>query len=98
LIPALATCVISVTSLQITPSGALLAATSGALTSGLGYAVWYYALRGHTAMSAAVSQLAVPVLAAAAGATLLGESLSPRLVIAALLTLGGIALATVAAR
>jgi drug/metabolite transporter (DMT)-like permease len=73
--------------------GALLALASGTLASGLGYAVWYGALRGLTATRAAVVQLSVPPLAAAGGALVLGEHLSSRLLVASLLILGGIALA-----
>lgn len=83
---------------SITARGALLAAASGALTSGLGYAVWYRALRGHSATSAAVVQLAVPVLAAAGGVALLDERLTPRLLGAGALTLAGVALAVLARR
>lgn len=73
--------------------GVGLALTSGTLASGLGYALWYRALRGHTATTAAISQLAVPVLAAAGGALLLGERPSLRLLLAGGLVLGGVALA-----
>ena len=73
-------------------AGAWLAITSGALASGLGYAVWYTALRGLTATRAAVLQLAVPALAAAGGVLLLGEPLSPTLLWASLAVLGGVAL------
>jgi len=73
--------------------GALLAATSGALTSGLGYVVWYRALRHHSRTSAAVVQLSVPVLAALGGVVLLGEAVTARLVCASALTLGGVAAA-----
>lgn len=82
----------------VTARGALLAVASGALTSGLGYAVWYRALRGHSATSAAVVQLAVPVLAAAGGVALLGEEPTPRLAGAGGLTLAGVALAVLARR
>lgn len=75
--------------------GVLLAVASGALTSGLGYVLWYRTLRGHTATSAAVVQLAVPVLAALGGVLLLDEALTPRLLGAGALTLGGVALALV---
>ena len=81
--------------LDASPRGALLAAASGALTSGLGYVAWYAALRHHTATSAAVVQLAVPVLAALGGVALLGERPTARLFAAAVLTLGGVALAVV---
>jgi len=76
--------------------GVLLAIVSGAITSGLGYVLWYAALRGHGRTSAALVQLAVPVLAAGAGVLLLDEKLTPRLMLAAALTLGGIALAITA--
>ena len=75
-----------------TPSGWLLAALSGALASGLGYAVWYAALRGLTATQAAVAQLSVPPLAALGAVLFLGESLSPRLLLSGAAILGGIAL------
>lgn len=74
------------------PSGIALAVASGALTSGVGYVVWYAALKGLTAMRAATVQLAVPPIAAAGGAWLLAESLSGRLLIASTAILGGIAL------
>jgi drug/metabolite transporter (DMT)-like permease len=76
--------------------GVALALTSGALTSGLGYVIWYAALRGHSATSAAVVQLLVPLLAAIAGVLLLDEVASARLWSAAALTLGGVALAVIA--
>lgn len=75
------------------PRGVLLAVASGALASGLGYVAWYAALRGLTAMRAAIVQLAVPVLAAAAGVVLLAESVTLRLVLSSVMVLGGIALA-----
>lgn len=72
--------------------GVLYAIASGALTSGVGYAIWYSALRGLKAASAAVVQLSVPVLAAVGGIVLLGEAPSLRLLIASIAVLGGIAL------
>jgi drug/metabolite transporter (DMT)-like permease len=78
-----------------TPLGLVLAAVSGAVTSGLGYAVWYAALRGLTPLRAAVLQLAVPVLAAAGGIAFLGERMTLRLAGAGGIVLGGIALAVV---
>ncbi|WP_349617744.1 EamA family transporter [Azotobacter salinestris] len=80
------------------PLGLVYALLSGALTSGLGYAVWYSALRGLGALQAATVQLSVPILAALAGALLLGEALSLRLSLAALAVLGGIALVLSAER
>ena len=73
--------------------GALLAILSGAVTSGLGYVAWYAALPGLGAMRAATAQLAVPAIAALGGAILLGEPLTARVVSAAALVLGGVALA-----
>jgi len=73
-------------------AGALLAVASGALTSGIGYAIWYTALPGLKAASAATVQLSVPPLAALGGVVLLGEPLTLRLVAASIAILGGIAL------
>lgn len=78
--------------LSITPRGAALAAVSGGLTSGVGYAIWYAALRGLTATRAALVQLAVPVLAAAGGVVFVSEAITARLVLAGTLILGSIAL------
>ena len=84
--------------LSVTTEGALLAVTSGAVTSGLGYVVWYAALRGHSATSAAVVQLSVPVLAALGGVAFLSEEATPRLFAAGALTLGGVLVAVLARR
>lgn len=78
--------------LRWSEEGLALAFLSGALTSGVGYALWYGALRGLGAFQAASVQLSVPVLAALAGAALLAEPLTPRLVLASVVVLGGIAL------
>lgn len=72
--------------------GVLLAVASGALTSGLGYAVWYAALRGLKATSAATVQLSVPVITAFGGVMLLSEEITLRLVLASAATLGGVAI------
>jgi drug/metabolite transporter (DMT)-like permease len=82
-------------SLHVSARGALWAVLSGVLASGVGYVIWYAALRGHTATSAAIVQLAVPLLAATGGVLLLDEQVTPRLLIAAALILGGVALAQV---
>jgi drug/metabolite transporter (DMT)-like permease len=79
--------------LRLEPRGVLLAAVAGAITSGLGYAVWYAALSGLSATRAALVQLTVPVLAAGGGVLLLGERVTPRLAAAAALILGGVWLA-----
>jgi drug/metabolite transporter (DMT)-like permease len=79
-------------SLHLSVEGAVLAVISGALTSGVGYVVWYTALRGLTATRASVVQLAVPVLAAAGGVLFLSEEISVRLIVATVAILGGIGL------
>ncbi len=73
-------------------TGFAYALASGALTSGLGYAIWYRALPGLKATEAAIVQLSVPVIAALGGIILLGESLSLRLILASIAILSGIAL------
>ena len=80
---------------RVTATGLALAIASGAITSGLGYAIWYAALRGLSAMRAAIVQLSVPPLAAALAVLTLGEGVSLRLVLASVLILGGIALALI---
>lgn len=72
--------------------GIVLAIVSGALTSGVGYALWYAALRDLTAMRAATVQLSVPPLAALGAVPWLGEALTLRLVLSSVAILGGIAL------
>ena len=72
--------------------GVAYAIASGALTSGVGYAIWYAALRGLAATSAATVQLSVPVIAALGGVILLGEPITLRLLGASVAILGGIAL------
>ena len=73
-------------------SGIVYAAISGAITSGLGYVIWYSALSGLKASSAATVQLSVPVLAATGGILLLGEPITLRYALASIAVLGGIAL------
>lgn len=72
--------------------GFALALASGAIASGLGYAIWYTALRGLSATGAAVSQLCVPPLAAAGGVLLLGEPVTFNLIVASVAVLGGVAM------
>lgn len=73
-------------------AGFWYAVSSGALASGIGYAIWYSALPALKATSAATVQLSVPVIAALGGIVFLGESLTLRLVLASAAILGGIAL------
>ncbi len=72
--------------------GLVYAIVSGAVTSGLGYVVWYAVLPALRATSAATVQLSVPVLAALGGVLFVGEAVTLRLALASVLTLGGIAL------
>jgi drug/metabolite transporter (DMT)-like permease len=72
--------------------GVAYAVAGGALTSGLGYAIWYTALRGLSATQAATVQLTVPVLAAAGAVLVLGEAVTWRLAVTSAIVLGGVAL------
>lgn len=73
-------------------AGVWYALASGALASGVGYAIWYTALPALKATSAATVQLSVPVLAAVGGTVFLDESLTLRLVLSSVAVLGGISL------
>ncbi|MEN8247064.1 MAG: DMT family transporter [Thermodesulfobacteriota bacterium] len=79
-------------SLQLSLGGILLAALSGGLTSGIGYVVWYAALRHLSATRAAMLQLLVPIIAAAGGVLLLSEQVTLRLVLSGILIIGGVSL------
>ncbi|HLQ66142.1 MAG TPA: DMT family transporter [Candidatus Limnocylindrales bacterium] len=78
---------------HVSGRGALLAACSGIVASGLGYAAWFAALRKLKALQAAALQLTVPVIAAAGGILLLSERASVRLLVSTALILGGVGLA-----
>ena len=82
--------------LHAEPRGILLAILSGSLASGIGYVIWYTALRGLSSTRAATVQLSVPVLAAFGGVIFLAEVVTLRLVIASILILGGVALTVIA--
>nr|WP_299706106.1 DMT family transporter [uncultured Tateyamaria sp.] len=86
------------TGLHAAPSGIALAILSGAVTSGLGYALWYSVLPRLQGQTAAVVQLSVPIIAIAGGAFLLGEALSLTLALSAALVIGGIATAITASK
>jgi drug/metabolite transporter (DMT)-like permease len=75
-----------------TTRGLALAVASGAIASGLGYVLWYAAVRRLTALRAAAVQLSVPVIAAFGGIVLLEEAFTGRLALASVAVLGGIAL------
>jgi len=87
--------VIFLRSAHVDLAGVSYATLSGAIASGLGYVIWYSALPGLKAASAATVQLSVPVLAATGGILLLGESITLRYVLASFAVLGGIALVVV---
>jgi drug/metabolite transporter (DMT)-like permease len=78
--------------LHADPSGVLLAVVSGAVTSGIGYVVWYAALAHLSSLRAAAVQLSVPLIAAFGGVAFLAEAFTARLAVAAIAILGGIAL------
>jgi drug/metabolite transporter (DMT)-like permease len=78
--------------------GVFYAVLSGAITSGLGYALWYAALPSLKSTQAAIIQLSVPAIAALGGALLLAEPITARLLIASAAILGGIAITTAAKR
>ena len=73
--------------------GAALALVSGAVTSGLGYALWYRALKALTSVQGALVQLSAPAIAAAGGIAFLAEPLTLRIFLCSAAILGGIALA-----
>lgn len=75
---------------ELTHRGIALAVLSGAVTSGLGYVIWYAALNYLTPMRAAIVQLSVPAIAAVGGIFLLNEPVSIRLATSTALVLGGI--------
>ena len=76
---------------MIETRGILLAVLSGAVTSGLGYALWYSILPYLASSVAAVAQLTVPIIATVGGLLFLGESVGLAFVVASLLVLGGVA-------
>ena len=89
---------IGLRSASLDAAGLGYAVASGAIASGLGYAIWYSALPALSSTSAAVVQLSVPVIAALGGYLFLGEAITPRLVLASIAILGGIAAVVVGPR
>lgn len=77
---------------HVTHTGAVLAIASGSLASGVGYTLWYAALPALAAWRAAIVQLLVPVVTAAAAVVLLGEPITSRLVVAMACVIGGVGL------
>jgi len=74
--------------------GVMLAIASGALASGLGYALWYQVVSRMSGSTAATVQLSVPLLAAAGGILMMQEPVTMRLLLTGMMILGGIALVT----
>lgn len=91
-VPSIILVVILRHSVTVSSPGTMLALLSGAVTSGLGYAVWYQALPRLSVMQAAVAQLSVPVIAAIGAVVLLHETLSTRLVVSGVAVLTGVGL------
>ncbi len=94
---ALALSAIAAFSAHMTPAGFAYAALSGAVTSGIGYSIWYAALPGLSPGQGASVQLSVPVITALGGALLLGEAPTLRLAACSLAILAGIALVIMSA-
>ena len=97
-VPAIGVSLICAPNLHGSSTGITLAIFSGAGASGLGYVIWFAALRGLTATRAAIVQLSVPVLVAAAGVLFLSETPSLRLLLSATAILGGVAMAVLGRR
>ncbi len=91
--PAVVVSLIAFGRMHLSTEGILFAVASGALASGVGYVIWYAALRGLTATRAATVQLSVPVIAALGCVVFLAEQVTPRLIVCTVLILGGVALA-----
>ena len=85
-----------VPAVHISATGTVLAVLSGAVTSALGYALWYWVLPRLATATAAVAQLSVPIIAAASGALVLAEPLTFEFAISAALVLGGIGVSVLA--
>lgn len=82
--------VFTMNNINYSSEGIMLALISGAITSGVGYTIWYIALGGLSSTQAAVIQLSVPVIAALGGVLFVSENITLRLFISAAVVLGGI--------
>jgi len=92
LLPATVVSLLAANHFEATATGVLAAIASGSIATGLGYIVWYLALRGLPATLAATVQLSMPALVALGGVTLLSEPLTMRVLAASAMMLGGIGL------
>lgn len=97
-LPVVALALLAVGVGQMPVGGIITAIIAGAVTSGVGYAMWYRALPHLPTTVAGIAQLSVPVIAVTAGVIFLQEPLTGRLVIASVLVLGGIAVSLTARR
>jgi drug/metabolite transporter (DMT)-like permease len=82
--------VFTIKNINYSSEGIVLALLAGGITSGVGYTIWYIALRGLSSTQAAVIQLSVPVIAAIGGVMFVSELITSRLIISAAIVLGGI--------
>lgn len=90
--------VLMLVEMDLERKGVALALVSGGLASGVGYAIWFVAVRGLSNTQAAAVQLLVPVIASVAGVVIVGELITGRLIISSLLILSGVALAVLSNR
>lgn len=81
---------LTLSNIELSNQGILLAIISGTVTSGLGYAIWYSALSGLTVKHAAIIQLSVPVIAAIGGVIFSNETINIELITSSFLVLGGV--------
>ncbi|MEM7504458.1 MAG: DMT family transporter [Pseudomonadota bacterium] len=93
MLPTALLALVALSSIDISSRGALLAALSGSITTGVGYVIWYAALPKLSSLQAALVQLSVPAIAALGGVLVVTEALSARIVVAGLLITGGICIA-----
>jgi drug/metabolite transporter (DMT)-like permease len=84
--------------IHLNTEGVVYAIISGALTSGVGYAIWYAALKGLKTTQAALLQLLVPIITAIGGIVFLSENITTRLIVAGLLIITGVVLALLGKR
>jgi drug/metabolite transporter (DMT)-like permease len=88
--PVIVISLLMVTKLNLSLNGIFLAFLSGALTSGIGYVLWYAALQVLSATRAATVQLLVPIIAALGGILILSEPITLRLVFSGIMIIGGV--------
>jgi drug/metabolite transporter (DMT)-like permease len=92
LLPTAVVSLLAAQDIETSAAGMILAIASGGIATGIGYVVWYFALRGLPATYAATLQLSMPALVALGGVGLLSEPLTTRVLVASAMMLGGIGL------